>query len=235
MLTHINMEKVLFLDIETVPQHPDYESVPEKFKKLWDHKAKRLSTAETDTPEILYERAGIYAEFGKVICISVGYLRNKQLRIKSFAHDDEALLLTDFANMLNQSFCTPDVLLCAHNGKEFDFPYLCRRLLINRIPLPLVLDTSGRKPWEVQHVDTMEMWKFGDYKSYTSLNLLTAVFDIPTPKDDIDGSQVAKTYWQDNDLQRIATYCQKDVVAIVQLLLRYKGLPLIEENNIIFT
>lgn len=234
MLTHIKMEKVLFLDIETVPQYRDYESVPEKFKKLWDHKAKRLSNADADTPESLYERAGIYAEFGKIICISVGFIRNKQLRIKSFAHDDEIILLTDFANLLNQSFSTPDVLLCAHNGKEFDFPYLCRRMLINRIHLPLVLDTSGRKPWEVQHIDTMEMWKFGDYKSYTSLNLLTAIFDIPTPKDDIDGSQVAKTYWQDNDLQRIATYCQKDVVAIVQLLLRYKGMPLIEDENIIF-
>ena len=235
MLTHIKMEKVLFLDIETVPQHPDYESVPDKFKKLWDHKAKRLSTAETDTPEMLYERAGIYAEFGKIICISVGFMRNNQLRIKSFAGEDEALLLNEFAELLNIRFSTPDILLCAHNGKEFDFPYLCRRMLVNGIQLPVILDTSGRKPWEVQHIDTMEMWKFGDYKNYTSLNLLTAIFDIPTPKDDIDGSQVGKIYWQDNDIQRIATYCQKDVVAIVQLLHRYKGLPLIEQENIIFT
>ncbi|GAB1403076.1 MAG: 3'-5' exonuclease [Lentimicrobiaceae bacterium] len=232
MLTHINLNKVLFLDIETVPQYRDYEAVPEKFKALWDHKAKRLSSAENDTPESLYERAGIYAEFGKIICISVGYVINGQLRIKSFAGDDESELLNNFAQLLNQRFNTPDVLLCAHNGKEFDFPYLCRRMLINRIPLPLLLDTSGRKPWEVQHIDTMEMWKFGDYKSYTSLNLLTAVFDIPTPKDDIDGSEVGKTYWQDADLPRITAYCQKDVVAIVQLLLRYKGMPLIDEKNI---
>lgn len=235
MLTHIKLEKVLFLDIETVPQHPAYDSLPEKFKQLWDHKAKRLSTVETDTPELLYERAGIYAEFGKIICISVGFMRNNQLRIKSFAGEDEATLLNEFAELLNIRFSTPDILLCAHNGKEFDFPYLCRRMLINGIHLPVILDTSGRKPWEVQHIDTMEMWKFGDYKSYTSLNLLTAIFDIPTPKDDIDGSQVGKIYWQENDIQRIATYCQKDVVAIVQLLLRYKGLPLIEQENIIFT
>ncbi|GAP42760.1 predicted 3'-5' exonuclease related to the exonuclease domain of PolB [Lentimicrobium saccharophilum] len=236
MLDQVNIEKVLFLDIETVSQYPEYEMLPEEIKKLWDHKAQRIVAADQgETAGNQYERAGIYAEFGRIICISVGFIRNGKLRIKSFYGDDEALLLNDFADLLNQSFSKPDILLCAHNGKEFDFPYIARRMLINGIRLPALLDIAGRKPWEVQHLDTMELWKFGDYKSYTSLALLTMVFNIPTPKDDIDGSQVGSVYWKEKNLPRIVEYCQKDVVAVVQLLLRYKGKPLIEAADIVFT
>ncbi len=235
MLDHVKIEKVLFLDIETVPQYPTYEEVPEKFKEFWDHKAPRIKVNDTDTPEILYERAGIYSEFGKIICISVGFIHNNQLRIKSFAGDDEATLLKSFAAMLESNFNKPGTLLCAHNGKEFDFPYISRRMLINDIRLPQLLDIAGKKPWEVPFIDTMELWKFGDYKNYTSLALLTAIFDIPSPKDDINGSQVGEYYWVRKELPRIVIYCQKDVVAIVQLLLKYKGMNLIAEENIIFT
>lgn len=232
MLNHIKNENVLFIDIETVPQFPQYEEVPPTLRKLWDVKASKLAAREEDTPTVLYERAGIYAEFGKIICISAGFINGNALRIKSFYGKDEAELLNSFAGMLNSRFSKPEFLLCAHNGKEFDFPYIARRMLINGITLPAILDIAGRKPWEVQHLDTMELWKFGDYKSYTSLALLTAIFGIPTPKDDIDGSQVGHVYWVEDNLNRIVEYCQKDVVAIVQLFLRFKGEPLIASENV---
>lgn len=234
MLDHVKIEKVLFLDIETVPQYATYDELPERLKEFWDHKATKIRVNETDTPEMLYERAGIYSEFGKIICISVGFIHNDKLRIKSFAGDDEAQLLRDFATMLENNFNKAGTLLCAHNGKEFDFPYIARRMLIHSIRLPFLLDIAGKKPWEVPFLDTMELWKFGDYKNYTSLALLTAIFDIPSPKDDINGSQVGEYYWVRNELPRIVIYCQKDVVAIAQLMLRYKGMPLIEDNNIIY-
>lgn len=233
MLENVLKENVLFLDIETVPQYPDYSEMPGNFRKLWDHKAARLAASEADTPEELYNRAGIYAEFGKIICISAGFINEGKLRIKSYAGKDERELLTNFAGLLNQWYKNASYQVCAHNGKEFDFPFIARRMLINGIRLPAVLDTAGKKPWEVQHLDTMELWKFGDFKNYTSLALLTAVFDIPTPKDDIDGSQVGNVFWKDNDLNRIVEYCQKDVVAIVQLFLRYRGESLIPPENII--
>ncbi|MFH1121725.1 MAG: 3'-5' exonuclease [Bacteroidota bacterium] len=233
MLEQVKKENVLFLDIETVPQFAEYGSVPEHFRKLWDIKANRLATSEEDTPERLYERAGIYAEFGKIICISAGFMNDGTLRIKSFSGKDEPELLNNFANLLNSRYNKPEYLLCAHNGKEFDFPFIARRMLINGIKIPAILDIAGRKPWEVQHLDTMELWKFGDYKSYTSLALLTAVFNIPTPKDDIDGSQVGSVFWKDDNLERIVEYCQKDVVAIVQLFLKYKGETIIPQEKVL--
>jgi predicted PolB exonuclease-like 3'-5' exonuclease len=183
------------------------------------------------TADSLYPRAGIYAEFGKIICISVGYLvpdgTALHLRKKSFFGDDERVLLEEFAELLNKHFSKADSRLCAHNGKEFDFPWLSRRMIINNIPLPAILDTAGRKPWEVNHLDTMEMWKFGDYKSYTPLNLLTYILGIPSPKDDIDGSQVYSVYYHLRDLPRIVQYCEKDVEALVKVFLRLKGVGVI--------
>jgi len=233
MLEQVIKENVLFLDIETVPQYPEYSGMPENFRKLWDAKAARLASKDEDTPEILYERAGIFAEFGRIICISAGFINGGTLRIKSFAGKDETVLLNQFAELLNSRYNKPEFLLCAHNGKEFDFPYIARRMLINGIRIPAILDIAGRKPWEVKHLDTMELWKFGDYKSYTSLALLTAVFNIPTPKDDIDGSQVGSVFWKDDNLGRIVEYCQKDVVAIVQLFLKYKSENLIPADRIL--
>jgi len=239
MLENIPLSKVLFLDIETVPQFSDYQLLEPKFKALWDKKASNLLKYETEengakTPAVLYEKAGIYAEFGKIICISTGYFFDGNFRIKSFYNHNEYELLLDFANLLNIHFNKSDNLLCAHNGKEFDFPFIARRMLINGIKIPAILNISGKKPWEVNHIDTMELWKFGDYKNYTSLELLTAVFDIPTPKDDIDGSQIMKVYYEDNDLERIVTYCQKDTIAVAQLFLRYRGEKILEEDRIIF-
>jgi hypothetical protein len=235
MLDKLNLESVLFLDIETVPAYEDYSQMPDDFKKLWDHKASRLiKENENDNPETLYQRAGIYAEFGKIICISVGFIADRQFRVKSFYGDDEKLLLTEFSGLLYKHYNTPQHLLCAHNGKEFDFPYISRRLLINGLPLPAILDLQGRKPWEVHHLDTMDLWRFGDYKNYTSLNLLTAIFGIPSPKDDIDGSMVGRVYWQEKNIERIVKYCQKDTLAVAQILLRYMGRPLIKEIDIIF-
>lgn len=232
MLDNIKSENVLFLDIETVPQFSKYEDLPEELKVFWDHKAQLIAHNETDTPSELYERAGIYAEFGKIICISVATLRENQLRIKSFSNDDESTLLNEFAELLNKSYSKKESLLCAHNGKEFDFPYIARRMLINGIILPSILNTASSKPWEVKYIDTMELWKFGDYKNYTSLALLTTIFGINSPKDDIQGADVRSVYWVDRNMERIVTYCQKDVIAIVQLFLRYQGQPLLLDDCI---
>jgi uncharacterized protein YprB with RNaseH-like and TPR domain len=184
----------------------------------------------------VYHRAGIYAEFGKIVCISCGCLQgnadDKKIVIKSYFGDDEKKLLMDFAHMLQGWSNSPDKFLCAHNGKEFDYPYLCRRMVINGIEIPEALKISGRKPWEVRHLDTMEMWKFGDYKSYTSLKLLAKVLGIPSPKDDIDGSMVNSVYWTDKDLERIVEYCQKDVITLAQVLLRFHCEPLIRQGNV---
>ena len=235
MLQKINLEKVLFIDIETVAQQPEFSQLSDDFKKHWEHKAAFL-TNENETPAEIYQKAGIYAEFGKIVCISVGFIRTeigvKTLRLKSFFSDDEKSLLTDFFELLNKHYYKNDCLLCAHNGKEFDFPYIARRALVNGIEIPSILDFAGKKPWEVPHLDTLQLWKFGDYKHYTSLNLLTSIFNIPTPKDDIDGSMVNEVYWQEKDLNRIAIYCQKDVVALTQLFLRFRNESLIEVENI---
>ncbi|HSH52505.1 MAG TPA: 3'-5' exonuclease [Bacteroidales bacterium] len=236
MLDHIKIENILFLDIETVPQYSDFEKVPEAFKQFWEKKSS-FFREEEQTASDVYQRAGIYAEYGKIICISVGIIAHKVegqfIRLKSFYSDDENILLNEFAQMLTKYYKTnKSIYLCAHNGKEFDFPYMARRMLVNGISLPTILDVAGKKPWEVTFLDTMELWKFGDYKHYTSLNLLTHIFNIPTPKDDIDGSMVADIYWNEKDIARIVRYCEKDVLAVAQLFLRYKGKPLIKPENV---
>jgi uncharacterized protein YprB with RNaseH-like and TPR domain len=206
--------------------------MPDMYKKLWDKKAEWIKRKDDDDPESVYERAGIYAEFGKIVCISVGFLKDTEFRLKSFYGDDEKKILNDFAGLLNSHYHQNYHLLCAHNGKEFDFPYLSRRMIINGITLPYVLNIAGKKPWEVNHLDTMELWKFGDYKSYTSLELLALILGLPTPKDDIAGSDIARIYWQEKDLERIARYCQKDVLTVAQILLKLKGETAIPEENI---
>lgn len=231
-LKSINTEKILFLDIETAPQYPSYNEIPDSFKKLWDLKAKRLLT-ENDTPADVYKQAGIYAEFGKVVCITVGMFSGKSFRLKAFYGDDEKTLLTDFASLLDKQFNTDSHFLCAHNGKEFDFPFLARRILINGLKIPRLLDNAGKKPWEVRHLDTMELWKFGDYKSYTSLNLLAEIFGIPSPKGDMDGSMMYKVYWEDKDWDRIVKYNHRDVLTVAQVLLKFKGEKLIDDKDVV--
>ena len=231
-----DFSKILFLDIETVSQEKTYDQLSERMQKLWDKKADQLNRDNDDlTPADIYDRAGIYAEFGKIVCISVGIFNGERFRLKSFYSHDEKALLADFADMLNRHYDSPYAQLCAHNGKEFDFPYIARRMLINGIQIPKVLQVAGKKPWETNFIDTMELWKFGDYKNFTSLDLLCAILDIPTPKDDINGSEVGRVYWQENDLERIKTYCQKYVLAIAQLMRRYHYLPLIPDDCVDYT
>jgi DNA polymerase elongation subunit (family B) len=237
MLEHVKTGDVLFMDIETVPQYPYFEDSPEKYQRLWEKKAKTLrdKTDET-TPAELYQRAGIYAEFGKIICISAGMVvqrgNEKVLRIKSFFGNDEKQLLSDFSGMLIKLGSKKEVIFCAHNGKEFDYPYLARRILINGLDLPVQLNFAGKKPWEVAHLDTLDLWKFGDYKSYTSLDLLTFVFGIESPKQDIDGSMVASVYWNKRDLKRIVDYCEADMFAVVKLFMRFKNEEPIKPENV---
>ena len=233
MLENINPSNILFLDIETVPQYASFDEAPKTLRDLWEKKSRFLIKDQAETPDSIYRQAGIYAEFGKVICISCGYFSpEKKFRVKSFYGDDEGTILSDFADMLKKFFSRNDRLLCAHNGKEFDFPFLSRRMIVNNIKLPSVLDNSGKKPWEVNHLDTMELWKFGDFKSYTSLLLLATILGIPTPKDDIDGSMVWEVYWKEKNLERIVTYCQKDVLTVAQIFLRYKCEPLLSEADV---
>jgi len=234
MLKDLNLEYVLFLDIETVPAVARFTDLTKKYRALWEKKAEQMKRNNPEkTADELYPRAGIYAEFGKVVCISCGFVKGKTFRLKSFFGDDEHEVLQQFSELLSGYYNTDSHLLCAHNGKEFDFPYLSRRMLVNGLKIPEILNLAGKKPWEVRHLDTMELWKFGDYKHYTSLDLLTTIFDIPTPKEDMDGSMVWKVYWEENDLERIARYCQEDVIATAQILRRYMGLPLFGEKEII--
>lgn len=236
MLEKVQLDKVLFLDIETAPQVYQFNSLDEKSKELFEAKTRFMQKEDKQFEQLYDERASIYAEFGKIVCISVGIVSEtrtgKQMRLKSFYHDDEETLLKQFKALLDDRYNTPFHILCGHNAKEFDFPYICRRMLINGISLPAVLDIAGKKPWEISHLDTMELWKFGDYKAYTSLSLLCHVFQIPTPKDDISGADVARVYYEDKDLERIKVYCEKDVVALIQLFLRMKGDALIDDAEI---
>ncbi len=226
---------ILFIDIETVPLHPNYKALSEKEKKLWNYRA-GFFVKNDQTTEDVYPRAGIYAEFGKVIVISLGWLSGEgeeaELRLKTLANDDEEALLTDLIDILVKIDNTK-TLLCGHNIKEFDVPFLCRRILINQLKLPDLLDVSSKKPWQTPYIDTLELWKFGDRKHYSKLDLLAHVFDLPTSKDDIDGSQVYKIYYEQNDLERIAKYCEKDVVLTCQLYLRMNVKPILKEAQII--
>lgn len=236
MLQNLKLANVLFLDIETVPVVASFQELPDKFKILWEKKAEQLKRNDNDlTADKLFDKAGIYAEFGKIVCISCGFTNGSQFRLKSFYGDDESILLNEFADLLSKYYAEDKYLLCAHNGKEFDFPYLCRRMLVHGIKLPEILDISGKKPWEIRHLDTMELWKFGDYKHFTSLDLLATIFGIDTPKDDIDGSMVGHVYWVEKNLERIVAYCQKDVLTIAQLMRRYMGLPLYTEKDLVIS
>jgi uncharacterized protein YprB with RNaseH-like and TPR domain len=236
MLKNIDYSKILFFDIETVPLCYRFSDLDQRGQFLWEKKTKFLQERDDLSAEQVYEKAGIYAEFGKVICISVGFVLQKggesQVRLKSIAGKDEKALLLEFINLLNSYYNSDQFIFCAHNGKEFDIPFLSRRILINGLKLPHLLNIAGKKPWEIKHLDTMDLWKFGDFKHYTSLDLLTYIFNIPTPKDDMDGSQVASVFYEEEDLDRIIHYCEKDVVATIQLFRRYQGEPLIEQDFI---
>jgi len=231
-LSTLQPEEILFVDIETVSLCQYFNELDEEWQQLWLEKSKYQRERKQTSPEESYEEAGIYAEFGKIICVSAGFFisenSNTRFRVTSFFGTDEKSLLESFAQLLDQHQDKPFRMMCAHNGKEFDFPYLCRRMLVHGIALPDLLDLAGKKPWENPHLDTMEMWKFGDYKHYTSLDLLACILNIPTPKDDIDGSQIARIYYEENDLERIKKYCEKDVITVAQIFRRFREEPLLE-------
>jgi DNA polymerase elongation subunit (family B) len=233
---HADLKDILFLDIETVGCADDYSKLSERLKAQWVRKSGffKRDAGQTDE-DLFHEKAGIYAEFGKIVVIAIGKYTETEsgtlgIKTKYFADHDEKKLLSEFYEALEKM--GPTVRLCAHNGKEFDFPYMSRRMLVNGIQLPSVLNMAGKKPWEVAHLDTLELWKFGDYKHYTSLDLLATIFDIPTSKGVMDGSMVSKVYYQQGDLKKIAEYCVGDVLAIAQLYLKFKGMPLVEGGNI---
>ncbi|HLV23754.1 MAG TPA: 3'-5' exonuclease [Moheibacter sp.] len=231
MLKKIPFQKVLFLDIETVPQVANWNELSPEWQNLWSKKIEK-QLSENETPEEFYgKRAGILAEFGKIVCISCGIITQENtLKLKSFYGDDEVDILLGFTKLIQDNYFKSDLILCAHNGKEFDFPFMARRMIINEIEVPNALNLQGKKPWEIPHLDTMELWKFGDYKHYTSLNLLATVLGIPTPKDDIDGSQVASVYYEEKDLERIKTYCEKDVLTVAQIFRKFRGETLLERE-----
>ena len=235
MLKRIKLENVLFLDIETVPLFANFSELDDTSKLLWSQKTEYQRKDEF-SPEEFYDRAGIWAEFGKIVCISVGYFVFKggirNFRITTF-HGEEDSILKEFKILLETHYNKPYHLLCAHNGKEFDFPYIARRMIIHKIDIPFKLNLFGKKPWEVPHLDTLELWKFGDYKTYTSLKLMTHVLGIPSPKNDIDGSEVCNVYYKEKNIDRIISYCEKDTIAVAQIILRLRNEELLEVDEII--
>jgi len=240
MLNNINLHHLLCIDIETVPAFEHFSELSPVMQELYNKKTERLREEGSSDEDHYFNTAGIWAEFGKIICISVGIFSKDKatgalsFRIKSFSGDDEKKVLQDFLDMAVKYFASYQQLLFAgHNIKEFDIPYICRRALINWIPLPAVIDFSGKKPYEVTMIDTMQYWKFGDYKNYTSLKLLATLLGIESPKDDIEGKDVGAVYWKEKNLPRIVNYCQKDVVTVAQLILRYKELPLLKPEEVV--
>lgn len=235
MLDKIKLEHILFLDIETVPQEEFFTQMDPEIQTLWEQKT-QYQRRDEFSPEAFYDRAGIWAEFGKIVCISVGYFQIKgdirNFRVTSFFGEEKELLHA-FNNLLNNHFSGPQYVLCGHNSKEFDIPFIARRMIINGVSLSSKLNLFGKKPWEIPHLDTMELWKFGDYKHYTSLKLLSKILGIPTSKDDIDGSQVGEVFYKEKDIDRIVTYCEKDVVAVAQVLLRFRNEDLLIPEEIL--
>ena len=236
-MQNIRLENLLLIDIETVSEFATFEELNEDWKNLWEEKVQRSLPENISAAEFYPQRAGVMAEFSKVICISVGYFKREDkaihLRVKSFYGDDEKILLAEFiAALQKMEINTNKWSFTGHNIKEFDIPFICRRLLINSLAVPPFLDFQNMKPWETNMVDTFQYWRFGDYKHYTSLKLLAAALNVPSPKDDIDGSMVGDVYWKEKNLERIVTYCQKDVVTTANIILRFKNLPLLAEGDV---
>lgn len=236
-IQHVPLDRILFLDVETVPLAADYNNLEGPWQEHWNYKSGFLAKMG-ESPEELYARAGIYAEFGKIVCISVGCIQKQtendceQFFLRSFFGDNESEILQAFSEVLTK-WSKKSQCLCGHNIREFDVPFICRRMLVNKLALPPLLDIAGAKPWEVRHLDTLQYWKFGDYKHFTSLRLLADIFNIPSPKDDIDGSQVADVYYKQGDLLRIARYCEKDVVTVLRLVQAMRGEELLPDHCLV--
>lgn len=240
MLENVKIDDVLFLDIETVPKSPDFSRLDAYEQELWEEKKGKHKADDDTAADYYFNNAGIFAEFGKIICISVGRFTQagmfQEFELRSFYGDDEVKLLHEFVAFLQQEQKKRRSLtLCGHNIREFDVPYICRRLLINNLKLPEYFETlQTKKPWEAGLLDSMDFWKFGDFKNFISLKLLAYCLGIPSPKDDISGKDVGKVYWHEHGLDRIKTYCQKDVITVAQIVLKLKGLSLISESNVKF-
>lgn len=235
----IKPENLLLIDIETVPVVSGFEDLSEKMQQLWSKKSSLIEPTESDVAKTFEQRAGIYAEFGKIICIGLGYfvkVRNGYtLKIKSITSDNEKQILEEFKLVCNKFFKSAEKQFCGHNIREFDIPYICRRSFINQIPMPDILaDLQYKKPWENPMMDTLQFWKFGEYKNFTSVDLLSTVLGIESPKSDIDGSDVARVYWKENDLARIANYCNRDIVTVGQILMKLNAMNLLNEEEITY-
>lgn len=241
-MQHINHEDLIIIDIETASIHPDFQHMDDVWKNLWEEKVARSLPEKITAAEFYPLRAGVMAEFSKIICISMGYFNREEslhMRVKSFYGHDEGVLLKGFLATLNKiENINNNWCFAGHNIKEFDIPFICRRLLVNGIALPKYLDFQNMKPWETNIVDTFQYWRFGDYKNFTSLKLLAATMGVPSPKDDIDGSMVGELYWSGDEeqrasnLKRIAVYCQKDVVTTGNIILRFKNLEMVHPDDI---
>jgi 3'-5' exonuclease len=239
VISNISLDQLLLLDIETIPLTAAFQELPDNMQALWLDKIAKTLPETDDGPSAYVDRAGLSAEFGRIVCISVGFFRAEggryQLRMKSFYHDDEKVLLNSFLELVNNFYIkNTNFQFAGHNIREFDIPFICRRSVVHQLSLPLPLQLHGRKPWEMNMLDTMHLWRFGDTRTNISLKLLTAVLGVPSPKDDMDGSKVGKVYWEEQGLERIADYCQKDVLAVAQLLLRLKGVPLMDPADVVY-
>ena len=240
MLNSIFLSNLLCIDIETAPAFPSLEKLDAEWKDLWEIKSARLRNEKENPDEHYFNHSAIYAEFGKVLCITIGIFFRKdkksswKFRLKTFSGDDERKILEDFSALLKKHYSSDKYLFCGHNVREFDIPYLCRRMLALQIEIPSLMDVSGKKTYEVHWVDTMQLWRFGDYKHYTSLRLLAAVLGLPSPKTDMAGKDVGRVYWKENGLSRIVEYNRRDVITVAQMILRFKNLPLLNDNEITF-
>lgn len=235
-MQNIRLEELILIDIETVSAQNQFHSLNNNWQQLWQEKVIKMLPPNISIEEMYEQKAGVMAEFSKIVCVSIGYFKKEpkwELRIKSFFGEEEKLVLQNFMNAVSQMHRVNDKWIFAgHNIKEFDIPFLCRRLLVNHFAIPDYLNFQNKKPWETNIVDTFQYWRFGDYKNFTSLNLLAACLGIASPKDDMDGSMVGKIYWQEKDIERIATYCQKDIATVANIILRFKNMDLFTENQI---
>lgn len=230
-MSQVKLNNILFLDIETAPLTYKYKDLNSIDKELWD---KKWSYNPDNNPEEFYTKAGVYAEFSRVVCIGLGYYNGKEFRVKAISNKSEKILLEEFCEIVKTYFNKAEHVFCAHNGKEFDYPFLSRRMVVNGVAFPKNFQLQGKKPWEVKHLDTMEMWRFGDVKNFTSLNLLAHIFNIPSPKDDMDGSMVSKVYYEEKNIDKIKKYCLKDVVTLARVYQKYTNQPMLIDKDIVY-
>jgi len=231
----IPIESIIFLDIETVSLFPNLLLADDATKKEWARKI--MKTNPTITPALLddtyKEQAALHPEFSFITCISVGMVKGGKVYIKNifgFDHDEERTLeiFCETMQKIIEKMERLQPKLCAHFGKGFDYPFISKRMLVHGMTIPNILDSYGKKPWEITNLDTHEIWKMGGFNS-ASLSAIAHAFGIPSPKDDIDGSQVGHVYWVDSKIDRIATYCAKDVFALINIFRCMQGSPAFSE------